>query len=393
MLTAHPFDAPVYVMAKPAGARCNLNCTYCYYIEKSALAPHGGAGEEMSDELLELYIRQYIEMQPAGVPVQFTWHGGEPLLRPRTFYEKALTLQQRYASGHSIENCIQTNGTLLTPDWADFLRDSHFLVGISLDGPQPLHDNFRCTRSGRPTWAQVMQGIRLLNEHRVEWNAMAVVTRETAQRARAFYSFFRDIGCRYLQFTPVVERLLDHADGRHLASPRDGFESMLAPWSVRPAEWGDFLCTVFDMWSSRDVGEIFVQIFESTLAGWAGVMPGLCALAPTCGHAAVIEACGDVYSCDHFVFPEFRLGNIREVPLRDMLRSERQVQFGLEKVRGLTSTCRSCRWLHLCHGECPRNRFARSASGEEHHNYLCAGYRNFFSHSATFFQNYRDKYL
>ena len=397
MNTANPFLKPVYVMAKPAGARCNLDCKYCYYTEKVALAPDtqpdGQRGDQMSDEMLERFVRQYIEAQPAGIPVQFTWHGGEPLLRSRAFYEKAIALQQQYAGGRQIDNCLQTNGTLLTPDWAQFLHDAGWLVGISIDGPQDLHDRYRLSRGGAPTWAQVMRGVELLNHYNVEWNALAVVTRDTARMARAFYRFFREAGCRYLQFTPVVERLLDHEDGRHLASPRDGVEATLAPWTVRPQEWGDFLCTVFDEWSAKDVGELFVQLFESTLAGHAGVMPGVCTLAPTCGHAAVIEACGDLYSCDHFVFPEYRLGNICDASISEMMRGERQTQFGLNKVRGLTATCRSCQWLRLCHGECPRNRFARSAAGEPGHNYLCAGYRKFFAHSAPFFQDYCRKYL
>lgn len=379
-------------MAKPVGARCNLDCAYCYYTEKTALA-HGV--HEMSDETLTRFVREYIALQPATAPVQFTWHGGEPLLRGMDFYRKAISLQQEYAEGRTIENCMQTNGTLLTPAWCQFLHEHHFLVGLSIDGPEWLHDRYRTTRGGRPSWKQVMQAIELLNRYEVDWNAMAVVTRDTARSPRPFYRFFREIGCRYLQFTPVVERWSEHPDGRKLADPTEGVSAMLTPWSVRPMEWGDFLCAVFDEWKSRDVGEIFVQIFESTLAGHAGVMPGVCSLAPTCGHAAVIEANGDVYSCDHFVFPRYRLGNINDsdVSLAEMLRDERQIDFGLQKARGLTAACRRCQWLPLCHGECPRNRFARSADGESGHNYLCAGYKKYFSHTAPFFRDYRDRYL
>lgn len=392
MFTAHPFSTPVYVMAKPAGARCNLNCAYCYYTEKRALSQSEEArrqgGDMMTEDTLETFVRQYIRLQPKGMPVLFTWHGGEPMLRSMHFYEKVLQLQQKYADGRQIDNALQTNGTLLTPAWAQFLHDHHFLVGISIDGPQFLHDHHRRSAGGKPTWTQVMRGVELLGSYDVEWNAMAVVTHETALHAKAFYDFFRNSGCKYLQFTPVVERLLAHPDGRHLAAPLEGEPARLAPWSVRPLEWGDFLCTVFDLWCQNGVGEMFVQLFESTMAGWSGLQPGVCTMAPTCGHAAVIEADGSVYSCDHFVFPEHLLGNIHACSLASLLRSQRQLQFGMGKARNLTSACRHCRWLHLCYGECPRNRFARSTSGEPGHNYLCAGYQRYFAHSAPFFQDF-----
>lgn len=380
--TAAPFTTPKYVMAKPAGPLCNLDCKYCYYTEKTALLGKSAKMMHMSDELLEEYIRQYIAIQPGAV--LFTWHGGEPLLRSRDFYEKVLTLQRKYANGKQIDNSIQTNGTLITDDWAKFLVDNHFLVGVSIDGPQDLHDTYRLSRSGQSSWSQVMQGIEILNKHKVEWNAMAVVTHDTSQRPLDFYNFFRAIDCNYIQFTPVVERLKAHADGRHLASPIDQEGVQMAPYSVTPKGWGTFLCAVFDEWLKHDLGQRFVQIFESTLAGWVGVPPGLCTMAPVCGHAAVMECNGDVYSCDHFVFPEFKLGNIADVPLSEMFKSPRQVAFGANKAKRLTAACKRCQWLSLCHGECPRNRFAYSVDGEPGHNYLCEGYKMFFEHSANF---------
>ena len=385
--TAAPFTTPKYVMAKPAGPLCNLDCKYCYYTEKSALLGKSAKMMHMSDELLEEYIRQYIAIQPGAV--LFTWHGGEPLLRSRDFYEKVLTLQRKYANGKQIDNSIQTNGTLITDDWAKFLVDNHFLVGVSIDGPQDLHDTYRLSRSGQSSWSQVMQGIEILSKHKVEWNAMAVVTHDTSQRPLDFYNFFRAIDCNYIQFTPVVERLKSHADGRHLASPIDQEGVQMAPYSVTPKGWGTFLCTVFDEWLKHDLGQRFVQIFESTLAGWVGVPPGLCTMAPVCGHVAVMECNGDVYSCDHFVFPEFKLGNIADVPLSEMFKSPRQVAFGANKAKRLTAACKRCQWLSLCHGECPRNRFTYSVDGEPGHNYLCEGYKMFFEHSANFMQEER----
>jgi len=386
--TATPFLTPRYVMAKPAGPLCNLDCKYCYYTEKIALLPRDKGRMFMSDEMLEEYIRQYIALQPSSV--LFTWHGGEPLLRSREFYEKVILLQQKYAQGKQIDNSIQTNGTLITEEWAKWLHDHNFLVGVSIDGPQYLHDTYRLSRGGQSTWQQVLRGIELLNRHQVEWNAMAVVTHETSLHAKDFYRFFQSIDCKFIQFTPVVERLKAHKDGRHLVSPSDIENQCVAPYSVTPEGWGRFLCEVFDEWLKHDLGKRFVQLFESILAGWMGVPPGVCSLAPTCGHAAVMEYNGDVYCCDHFVFPEYKLGNIVDTPLHQMFKSPRQQKFGMDKYKKLTNECRRCQWLRLCNGECPRNRFATSSDGEPHHNYLCQGYKMFFQHSAQFMQNERE---
>lgn len=377
-----PFARPLYVMAKPAGSLCNLACRYCYYTEKSKLYTDTPQ-HVMSDELLELFTKQYIEMQTSP-SVLFTWHGGEPLMRPISFYKKALALQKKYAGGRTIDNAIQTNGTLITDEWARFLKENGFLTGVSIDGPQEFHDEYRKSRTRRPTWHQVMQGIATLNRHGVEWNAMAVVNDFNGDYPLEFYRFFKEIGCRYLQFTPVVERAYRHPDGRMLASPIDGATAEVTDFSVSPEQWGDFLCKLFDEWVRNDVGEYFVQIFDSTLAGWMGVAPSVCSMAEYCGHAGVMEFNGDVYTCDHFVFPEFRLGNIRTRTLMEMMNSREQLQFGQNKKDLLTGECRDCEYLFACRGECPRNRFAVSTRGETGHNYLCAGYRKFFAHVAPY---------
>lgn len=387
----NPFARPLYVMTKPAGAHCNLACDYCYYLEKQKLYQNGDK-HIMSDQLTEVFIREYIQSQ-FGNEVNFTWHGGEPMIRPLSYYKKVVRWQRRYAEGKAILNCLQTNGTLLTPEWCRFLHDEGWLVGISIDGPQDMHDAYRMKRNGGPTWEKVMQGIEMLDRYEVEWNAMAVVNDITAARPLDFYRFFRDeIECRYLQFTPVVERIRRHEDGRHLAHVMDGDEYAVAPFSVTPEAWGNFLCTMFDEWYNNDVGEMFVQTFEATLANWAGMTPGVCSLSDWCGHAAVMEHNGDIYCCDHFVFPEYYLGNIRNRGILDMLNSERQMAFADMKTKGLPTQCRQCRWQFACHGECPRNRFARTKDGEPGLNYLCEGYRRYFEHVAPFMEELKGRF-
>ena len=373
-----PFAKPTYIMAKPAGALCNLACHYCYYTEKSHLYPDTNR-HVMSDELLEQFVREYIEMQTMP-QVLFTWHGGEALLRPLSFYQKAVKLQQRYGKGKQIDNAIQTNGTLLTKDWCRFFKENDWLVGISLDGPQEFHDKYRSSQSGRSSFGQVMQGVRLLNHFGVKWNALATINHFNVKHPLNFYNFFKKIDCHYIQFTPVVERLLHHKDGRRFAAPPEGDGVQMASFSVSPSEWGNFLCDLFDEWVRKDVGNYFIQLFDATLANWMNVSPGICSLAETCGHAGVIEFNGDVYSCDHFVFPEYRLGNIRQNSLVEMMYSKQQLQFGRNKKEGLPKQCSECEYLFACHGECPKNRFAHTLQGEPGLNYLCTGYKHFFEH-------------
>ena len=406
-------------MVKPVGARCNMACRYCYYLEKARLYDEVPS-HVMTEEVLEEYIRQYIQSQMTP-EVLFTWHGGETFMRPLSFYQRAMKLQSYYAEGRQISNCIQTNGTLLTPEWCKFLHDSQWLVGVSIDGPQEFHDEYRRTRQGKPSWAKVMHGIDMLNKYGVEWNAMAVVNDFNADYPLDFYRFFRDeLNCHYLQFTPIVERLkttgqqvswstgsstdavaplsLAKRNGRGggeglLLANLGDTEATLAPFSVTPRQWGNFLCTIFDEWVKRDVGEYFVQLFDATLANWMGVAPGVCTMAKDCGHAAVMEFNGDVYSCDHFVFPEYKLGNIRQQTIFQLMNSPQQQDFARIKQGWLPNQCRECEWLFACNGECPRNRFTHTATGEPHLNYLCEGYRQFFRHVAPYMDFMKQELL
>ena len=379
---ANPFAKPLYVMLKPAGAHCNLACKYCYYLEKNKLYPTAQR-HLMSDEMLEQFTREYIEAQTMN-QVLFTWHGGEPLLRSIDFYRKALSLQQKYAGGRRIDNVIQTNGTLLTDEWCEFFAQNHWLVGISIDGPQPYHDHYRLTAAGKPSWKKVMQGIKLLKKHGVEWNAMAVVNAYNVNHPLEFYRFFKENGCQFLQFTPIVERQTRHEDGRTLASLADKNEIPLSEASVTPEQWGYFLCAIFDEWVRKDVGKIFVEIFDCTLANWMGVSPGICAYSKECGHAGVMEHNGDVYSCDHFVFPEYKLGNIRDHSLIDMLYGEQQQEFSRLKHSSLPRQCKECDMEFACHGECPKNRFMKDKYGDSGLNYLCPGYYHYYQHVAPY---------
>ena len=379
---ANPFAKPLYVMLKPAGAHCNLACKYCYYLEKNKLYPTAQR-HLMSDEMLEQFTREYIEAQTMN-QVLFTWHGGEPLLRSIDFYRKAISLQKKYAGGRHIDNVIQTNGTLLTDEWCEFFAQNHWLVGISIDGPQPDHDHYRLTAAGKPSWKKVMQGIKLLKKHGVEWNAMAVVNAYNVNHPLEFYRFFKENGCQFLQFTPIVERLTRHEDGRTLASLADKDEISLSEASVAPEQWGYFLCAIFDEWVRKDVGKIFVEIFDCTLANWMGISPGICAYSKECGHAGVMEHNGDVYSCDHFVFPEYKLGNIRDHSLIDMLYGEQQQEFSRLKHSSLPRQCKECDMEFACHGECPKNRFMKDKYGDSCLNYLCPGYYHYYQHVAPY---------
>lgn len=379
---ATPFAKPLYVMLKPAGAHCNLACKYCYYLEKNNLYDKSHR-HIMSDEMLEQFTREYIEAQTMP-QVLFTWHGGEPLMRSIDFYKKALTLQKKYARGRRIDNVIQTNGTMLTDEWCEFFAQNNWLVGISIDGPQEYHDHYRLTTTGNPSWQKVMHCIELLKKHHVEWNAMAVVNAYNADHPLEFYHFFKDNGCQYLQFTPIVERLTKHQDGRTLASLADDKEIPLADFSVTPEQWGSFLCAIFDEWVHNDVGKMFVEIFDCTLANWMGVLPGICAYSKNCGHAGVMEHNGDVFSCDHFVFPEYKLGNIRDHTLIEMLYGDKQHAFSRLKHTSLPRQCKECDMEFACHGECPKNRFEKDKYGEPGLNYLCKGYYKYYSHVAPY---------
>lgn len=388
MHTFAPFAKPLYVMLKPVGSACNLACQYCYYLEKELLYPNNKCSW-MSEETLETFIQQYFLAQTQPY-VSFTWHGGEPLLRPISFYKKALKLQQKYGKGFYIENSLQTNGTLLTDEWCRFFKENNFLIGLSIDGPATVHDAYRQTLSGKGSFQKVLNGIRLLNKHGVEWNAMAVVNAQNVKDAATFYNFFKSINCHFIQFTPVVERLVPHADGRCLASVNEQTQTM-SPLSVTPEEWGAFLCNLFDLWIKEDVGTYYIQMFDATLANWVGQTPGLCTLSKSCGHASVMEHNGDVFACDHFVFPEYKRGNIHTQTITEMMYSPEQLQFGKNKWQSLPRQCKECSFLFACYGECPKNRFAIDAYGNKGLNYLCKGYKRFFAHVAPYMQFMKEQ--
>lgn len=366
------------MMAKTAGSLCNLRCKYCYYLEKAKLYDNNEK-HVMSDQMLERFTKQYIEAQTSQ-DVMFTWHGGETLMRPISFYKKALRFQQLYGKGRRIANCIQTNATLLNDDWCKFFRDNNFLVGVSIDGPQEFHDAYRLSTDGRPTWNQVMRGIRLLNQYHVEWNALAVVNNLNVEHPHEFYQFFKDIRCQFIQFTPIVERIIDNRNDGLTLAPGMEEGGRMADFSVTPEQWGRFLCEIFDEWVRHDVGTYFIQTFDATLANWAGVAPGICSLSKECGHAGIMEYNGDVYSCDHFVYPEHMLGNLRHKTITEMMYSDKQRQFAKMKTEMLPKQCHECDFLFACHGECPKNRFVKDHYGNPGLNYLCKGYHMFFQH-------------
>lgn len=366
------------MMAKTAGSLCNLRCKYCYYLEKAKLYDNNEK-HVMSDQMLERFTKQYIEAQTSQ-DVMFTWHGGETLMRPISFYKKALRFQQLYGKGRRIANCIQTNATLLNDDWCKFFRDNNFLVGVSIDGPQEYHDAYRLSADGRPTWNQVMRGIRLLNQYHVEWNALAVVNNLNVEHPHEFYQFFKDIRCQFIQFTPIVERIVDNRNDGLTLAPGMEEGGHMADFSVTPEQWGKFLCEIFDEWVRHDVGTYFIQTFDATLANWVGVAPGICSLSKECGHAGIMEYNGDVYSCDHFVYPEHMLGNLRHKTITEMMYSDKQRQFAKMKTEMLPKQCNECDFLFACHGECPKNRFVKDNYGNPGLNYLCKGYHMFFQH-------------
>lgn len=372
-------------MIKPVGPICNLDCQYCFYLEKEKLFP-ASENFRMSDEVLEEFIRQYIESQTSPV-ITFAWQGGEPTLLGIEFFRKAVALQQRYANGKRIENALQTNGILLNDEWGEFLAANQFLVGLSVDGPRELHDRYRLDKQHQPTFDRVMRGLEVLRKHRVEFNTLTVVHRHNARHPLEVYRFLKDIGSRYLQFIPLVERSPDAiaaALGLSFAMPPSLGSATPAQqvtrWSVLPEDYGEFLVQIFDEWVRRDVGRVFVQLFDVALANWMGEPPGLCVFAERCGRALAMEHNGDVYSCDHYVYPHYRLGNVLNASLGEMVQSGFQQKFGQDKVETLPQYCRRCEVRFACHGECPKHRFLRSPDGEPGLNYLCAAYKRFFQH-------------
>ena len=378
-----------HVLAKPTGAVCNLDCKYCFFLSKELLYP--GERLRMADDLLEIYIRQLLESQP-GPEISVAWQGGEPTLMGLDFFRRAVSCVQHHRRpGTVIEHTIQTNGTELTPEWCEFFREHQFLVGLSLDGPREMHDLYRVDKGGRPTFEKVMAAARLMQSHRVEFNILTTVHAGNANHPLEVYRFLRDeVGTKFIQFIPIVERvtaeilpLANRGWGERGSDPRPLYVQeggLVTDRSVRPEAWGRFLSAIFDEWIERDVGTVFVQMFDAALASWVGAPAAMCIFAETCGNAVALEHNGDLYSCDHFVEPKHLLGNIRKVHMLQLVGSQQQARFGAAKRDSLPAYCRSCEVRFACHGECPKNRFISTPAGEPGLNYLCAGYKSFFTH-------------
>ena len=380
-------DQPFHVMTKPIGPICNLDCTYCYYLHKEDLYPKGNKWK-MEDGCLESYIRQYIDAQPAGTQeVTFAWQGGEPTLLGLDFFRRCVEIQKKHERrGMKITNTLQTNGVLLDDDWCKFFLQHSFLIGLSIDGPAELHDAYRVDHQGNGSHARVIAAMRKLRKFGVEYNALVVVNRLNGDHGARVYRYLRDAGCQFVQFIPIVEPIGEgrHAEGTPLENssfhPFDQSGDAVSSRSVLPDQFGQFLIDVFDEWVKRDVGRVFVQIFDQALSAWVGVEPSLCVFRRTCGRALAMEHNGDVYSCDHFVEPDYLLGNLNVIPLEDLVNSGRQQEFGDAKLNSLPQYCLNCEVRHACNGECPKNRFLQTPDGEDGLNYLCAGYRAFFNH-------------
>lgn len=378
----------IHVVAKPIGPLCNLNCEYCFYLEKKALF---GPDEKyrMSEDVLAAFIVDYITSQPGPV-VEFVWQGGEPTLLGIDFYRKVIELQKPFARAKTITNSLQTNGTLLTDEWCAFLKKHHFMVGISIDGPREIHDRYRRDPKGNGTFDRVIQGLRLLQKHKVEYNVLASVARETAKHPLEVYRFFKNEGVEFIQFTPIVERLTDSSNrqsGLRLAGPSSLLkreeQTDVTQWSVIPGEYGDFLIAIYEEWVRNDVGKVFVMNFEWALNAWIGNPSPICIHAKQCGRSVVIEHDGDVYACDHCVYPEYKLGNIQTDRLSYMVDQSLRSGFGVSKETELPKWCTECKVLAACQGGCPKHRFAMTYHKQPGLQYLCSGYKKFFHHIGT----------
>lgn len=373
-----------HVMTKPIGPICNLDCKYCFYLEKEKMYPETRKWA-MPDDVLEEYIRQYIQCQ--SVPeITFAWQGGEPTLLGVDFFRRAVEIQKKYADGRTVHNSLQTNGTLLDDEWAEFLAEHRFLIGLSIDGPAELHDCYRVDKKQQSTFIQVMRGLEVLQKHRVDFNTLTVVHRLNSQKPLEVYRFLKSIGSQFMQFIPLVERQAIaqiKIKGFDLMEPPEVGNTLAAPvtdWSVPSEGYGEFLCAIFDEWVARDVGRIFVNLFDVALGQWMGQGSSLCVFAEKCGAAMAMERNGDLFSCDHYVYPKYKLGNIMSQTIGDMAASPQQQRFGSDKADTLPKYCRDCSVKFACNGECPKHRFLKTPDGEEGLNYLCAGYKKFFNH-------------
>jgi len=391
---------PFHIMAKAIGPICNLDCKYCFYLEKENLYPEKESWK-MSDERLEAFIRQYIEAQP-GEMVSFAFQGGEPTLLGVDYFRKVVALQKKHAGGKQIENAFQTNGTLLDDEWGEFLAENQFLVGISIDGPEDLHDSLRVDKRDRPTYKKVIRGVNVLRNHGVEFNTLTCVNSVTVNHPVRIYKFLKSIGSKYLQFIPIVERKLDETAAKldldfaappDLATPPEKRENPKMSEHAVPADaYGEFLVKIFDQWIKRDVGRVFVQIFDNALQKWLGIPGGLCYFSETCGRALALEHNGDVFACDHFVYPHYKLGNLMNDHLGGLADSPAAIAFGEAKRSRLPQYCLDCSVRFACNGECPKHRFTWTPDGEWGLNYLCPAYKRFFGHVAPAMEMMADLY-
>jgi serine-type anaerobic sulfatase-maturating enzyme len=358
---------PYHVMLKPRGAICDLDCSYCYYLDKEALYPESSF--RMTDEVLEAFTRQYLESQ-LSPEIVFGWQGGEPTLMGIDFFKRAVEFQDKYAPrGSGVLNTLQTNGVGLDAEWCEFFRENGFLIGISIDGPAAMHDAYRVDKGGKPTHERVMVGLELLREHGVEHNVLTTVHAANVHHALDVYRFLRDeVATSYMQFIPIVER--EH--------PSNG--SKVSSRSVTGTPYGEFLIQIFDEWVHKDIGSVFVQIFDVALSAWVGRRPGLCIFEETCGRALALEHNGDLYSCDHFVDPDYLVGNVSRTQLPVLVDGQKQREFGQDKKSALPAYCKECEVRFVCNGGCPKNRFTTTPDGEPGLNVLCGGYRPFFNH-------------
>jgi uncharacterized protein len=372
----------LHVMAKPIGPICNLDCEYCYYLHKENLYSDHERWK-MTGEQLESFVRQYIEAQPASAKtITFAWQGGEPTLLGVAFFRRAVEFQQKHKpDGVVIENAFQTNGVLIDDEWCEFFLKNKFLIGLSMDGPADLHDRYRYDKKGDPTFAATLNAMKQFKQHGVEFNVLVCVNRHNADHGKRVYSYLRDTGAKFFQFIPIVEQ---RGVGQHPEEPVEPgdhpLEHLVSSRSVLPDQFGRFLVSIFDEWIRRDVGKVFVQIFDQALSAWMGMEPSLCVFKKDCGRALAIEHNGDLYSCDHFVEPDYKLGNIADSSLADLANSDRQLEFANAKSKTLPQYCLDCEVRFVCNGECPKNRFIDTPSGEAGLNYLCDGYRTFFNH-------------
>jgi len=368
-----------HVMVKPIGPVCNLECKYCYYLDKYKLYP-AERNWIMTEETLEIFIRQYIESQ--DIPeITFHWQGGEPTLAGIEFFKKALSYQKKYANGKHIYNALQTNGTQLDDEWCELFNQNNILVGLSIDGPEDIHNQMRLEKNGSGSFLEVMKGLGLLRKHDIDFNTLTCVHKYNSSYPEVIYKFLKDIGSRFIQFIPIVERTLNN-NCHEIIPPYPIFkgESVVADWSVNSLGFGKFLSSIFDQWIRKDVGKYFIQVFDVTLESWLGLKSGLCIFDETCGHALALEHNGDLYSCDHYVFRENYLGNIMQTDMRSLVDSNAQIKFGRNKKGALPTCCKECQFLFACNGGCPKNRFLTTSIGEHGLNYLCEGYKHFFTH-------------